>query len=113
MNSGDDSSYDPPEQEPGSLSGSGDEKDEGVDDESNEGSDPSTDKKPKAIPGKATPPSTPDKSKKDAQAPSPRRTSPRNAMKLPSTFPDSPASTRTPEGKKVASGGSKRKEARG
>jgi hypothetical protein len=109
MNSGDDSSYDHPEQE----SGSGDDKDEGGDDESNEGSDPSTDKKPKAVPGKATPPSTPDKSKKAAEAPSPRRTSPRNPMKPPSTFPDSPASTRTPEGKKVASGGSKRKAARG
>jgi hypothetical protein len=76
-------------------------------------------KKLKAIPRKASPPSRPSKSGK-ATTPtspsrstlaknSPARSSPRRNMKLPNRFPDSPASTRTPEGEKDYSAGSKRK----
>jgi hypothetical protein len=76
-------------------------------------------KKPKAIPRKATPPSSPSKSGKATTPTSPSRsTPPRNSptrstpprnRRLPHRFPDSPASTRTPEGKKDSSAGCKRK----
>jgi hypothetical protein len=99
MDSGDDSSYDPPEPGPGTSSGSGDEKDEGGDGESTHGSESSIDKKPKAIPRKATPPSSPDKFRKAAQPTSPRRTSPRRSMVVRNHFPYNPASPKTPEKK--------------
>jgi hypothetical protein len=57
-------------------------------------------KKPKAIPRKATPPSSSSKSGKATTPTSPSRSTPPRNRRLPNRFPDSLASTRTPEGKK-------------
>jgi hypothetical protein len=66
-------------------------------------------KKPKAIPRKATPPSSPSKSGKATTPTSPSRSTPPRNRRFPNRFPGSRASTRTPEGKKDSSAGSKRK----
>jgi hypothetical protein len=70
-------------------------------------------KKPKAIPRKASPPSTPTKSGKATTPTSPPRTSPRRNFKLPNSLPYITSSPKTPEGKKVSSAGSKRKTTQG
>jgi hypothetical protein len=118
MNSDGDSDTDPIDLENRTLAGS---EDEGVVEvevgESAHGSESSTEddkdtnqgKKPKAIPRKATPPSSPSKSRKATPPTSPARSSPQRNIRIPNRFPDSPASTRTQEGKNDSLTGSKRK----